>query len=122
MTDFSKFLIKKEFGDDFYDFKSQENKIQVFNFTININYLKTSGNMFELDTEIVDKKMLDYLNSFKTFTARISSIMLENTKETSISQELNSVTTPICCVLLEVKISKIRQNFDEFVWREFLKY
>ena len=113
MTDYSKFIIRKNF-DQLYDYKNVDCRLREFIFTIDLRNLRKSSTEFELRNEPMgastfNKKIIEIFNNSKTLHGRISTILLPSTKK----QE-----TPSACILLEFKLCKRRQNFDDFLWKQ----
>ena len=65
MSKFSKYVLKKKYGDKFFDFKDENNRIRVFTYTIEKN--------FESKEKILDN-FFEVLNSNKTFVNRASAL------------------------------------------------
>jgi hypothetical protein len=120
LTQFSKFNIRHKFGENFYDFKKSDCRVREFVFTIDLNLLKTkdSGLCEEskdnLTNDNLDEKIFSYWSKFKTLLGRISTVLLP-LEEGKLKRE---ETQPVGCILLETKLSKFRENFDEMVWKE----
>jgi hypothetical protein len=127
MTGFSRFIIKEKYGDNFYDFKKTDCRIREFVYTIDLQALKNisvyscnstnnnnnnSGNTNNDYFEKLNKEIFDYMNSTKTLLARVSTIVLPNSKNEK---------KPTAYILLETKLSKMRQNFDDIIWKKLFK-
>jgi hypothetical protein len=110
MTEFSKFIIRKEQGENFYDFKNVNKRNIVLKYTINVNNGESQVNYFTPNCveEIIKTKCINYCNSVKTLTSRVSTILLQGNKPEN---------KPIACILLETKLAKVRQNFDDIEWK-----
>lgn len=65
MSKFSKYVLKKKYGDKFFDFKDENNRIRVFTYTIEKN--------FESKEKILDN-FFEVLNSNKTLVNRASAL------------------------------------------------
>ena len=65
MSKFSKYVLKKKYGDKFFDFKDENNRIRVFTYTIEKN--------FESKEKILDN-FFEVLNSNKTLVSRASDL------------------------------------------------
>jgi hypothetical protein len=120
LTQFSKFNIRHKFGENFYDFKKSDCRIREFVFTIDLDLLK-SGESWSLDKsnqnitqDNLDDKIFSYWNKCKTLIGRISTILLP----VEGSDFKRDETQPVGCILLETKLSKFRENFDDLVWKE----
>ena len=100
MTDFSKYILKKKYKDNFFDYKDENNRIRVFTYTINGNKNK------EQENNKKGEKLFDDLCNIKTLVSRASPVLLK------IKEGFY-----IACILLETKFSLIRQNFDFFYWK-----
>ena len=61
MSKFSKYVLKKKYGDKFFDFKDENNRIRVFTYTIE--------KKFESKEKILDN-FFEVLNSNKTLVSR----------------------------------------------------
>ena len=101
MSKFSKYVLKKKYGDKFFDFKDENNRIRVFTYTIEKN--------FESKEKILDN-FFEVLNSNKTLVSRASAVLLQNYGDNG--------TNP--CILLETKYSILRQNYDYFLWKKYI--
>jgi hypothetical protein len=100
---YSQVIIREIFGANILDFR--ENKDQVkFAFTVNID--KEPINCFKVESK--ENRIINHFNSIKTLSCRASIVIDCNKKE-------NMDLTP--CVMLEIRNSTFRQNFDEFVWK-----
>ena len=65
MSKFSKYVLKKKYGDKFFDFKDENNRIRVFTYTIE--------KKFESKEKILDN-FFEVLNSNKTLVSRASDL------------------------------------------------
>ena len=65
MSKFSKYVLKKKYGDKFFDFKDENNRIRVFTYTIE--------KKFESKEKILDN-FFEVLNSNKTLVNRASAL------------------------------------------------
>ena len=101
MSKFSKYVLKKKYGDKFFDFKDENNRIRVFTYTIE--------KKFESKEKILDN-FFEVLNSNKTLVSRASAVLLQNYGDNG--------TNP--CILLETKYSILRQNYDYFLWKKYI--
>ena len=101
MSKFSKYVLKKKYGDKFFDFKDENNRIRVFTYTIE--------KKFESKEKILDN-FFEVLNSNKTLVSRASAVLLQNYGDIG--------TNP--CILLETKYSILRQNYDYFLWKKYI--
>jgi hypothetical protein len=101
MSKFSKYVLKKKYGDKFFDFKDENNRIRIFTYTIEKN--------FESKEKILDN-FFEVLNSNKTLVSRASAVLLQNYGDNG--------TNP--CILLETKYSILRQNYDYFLWKKYI--
>jgi len=100
---YSQVIIREIFGANILDFR--ENKDQVkFAFTVNID--KEPINCFKVESK--ENRIINHFNSIKTLSCRASIVIDCNKNE-------NMNLTP--CVMLEIRNSTFRQNFDEFVWK-----
>ena len=100
---YSQVIIREIFGANILDFR--ENKDQVkFAFTVNID--KEPINCFKVESK--ENRIINHFNSIKTLSCRASIVIDCNKNE-------NMDLTP--CVMLEIRNSTFRQNFDEFVWK-----
>ncbi len=116
LTDYSKFVIRKNYGNNFYDYKKVDCRIREMVFTIDLRYLRNDSNSCynKKDDESkigldFNNRIIDILNNSKTLLGRLSTILLPSTKKGD---------EPVACILLEVKLSKRRQNFDDFLWKQ----
>jgi hypothetical protein len=113
MTDYSKFIIRRKF-DQLYDYKNVDCRLREFIFTIDLRNLRKSPTEYEHKNELIgasafNKKILEIFNNSKTLHGRISTILLPSTKKQD---------SPSACILLEFKLCKRRQNFDDFLWKQ----
>lgn len=100
---YSQVILREIFGSNILDFR--ENKDQVkFAFTVNID--KSPINCFTDDCK--ENKIINHFNSIKTLSCRASIVIDCNKNET-----MNLIP----CVMLEIRNSTFRQNFDEFIWK-----
>ena len=67
MSKFSKYVLKKKYGDKFFDFKDENNRIRVFTYTIE--------KKFESKEKILDN-FFEVLNSSKTLVNRASALLI----------------------------------------------
>jgi hypothetical protein len=114
LTDFSRFSIRKTYGANFYDFKIPKSRMREFIFTIDINKFTEEKSERDATEKVFSKEnmneyIFELLNRTKTLIGRISSVLIHLEGEDK---------DPTPCVLLEVKLSKKRENFDDFVWKE----
>ncbi len=115
MTDYSKFVIRKNLGNNFYDYKKVDCRIRELVFTIDLRKVKRhfnaavrNSNETRNNLDFTDK-IVEILNNSKTLHARISTILLPSSKKED---------APAACILLELRIAKRRQNFDDFLWKQ----
>ncbi len=119
LTNFSRFNIRKKFGENFYDFKKSNCRIREFVFTIDLNLAKSEDDSSDTKTrsnvtnEEINHKIFDNWNKSKTLTGRISTVLLP-----IVSEQIGDHMQPIAGILLETKLSKYRENFDDLVWKE----
>jgi len=120
LTEFSKFNIRHKFGENFYDFKKSDCRVREFVFTIDLNLLNTKDSELDeeskdvLTNENLDEKIFSYWGKSKTLIGRISTVLLP----LEVGKLKKQETQPVGCILLETKLSKFRENFDELVWKE----
>ena len=117
LTEFSKFSIRKKYGENFYDFKKSNCRIREFIFTIDLNMAKSQDSSDiksenNNSKEEINDKIFDYWNRCKTLIGRITTVLLP------IGAERSRKETPMAGILLETKLSKYRENFDDLVWKE----
>ena len=96
MTDFSKYILKKKYKNQFFDFKDQNNRLRIFTYTIDGPKSK----------EKKGEKLFEDLSKIKTLVSRATPVLLNSQGGTYIA-----------CILLETKFSLYRQNFDFFFWK-----
>jgi hypothetical protein len=113
-TNYSKLILRNNFKDNFYDYKKAECRIRELIFTIDVRCLKTNsqGNKKENESSRslnFKDKIIQILNNSKTLIGRFSTILSPSTKKDN---------NPASSILLELKLSKRRQNFDDFLWIE----
>ena len=96
MTDFSKYILKKKYNNQFFDFKDQNNRLRIFTYTIDGPKNK----------EKKGEKLFEDLSKIKTLVSRATPVLLNGQGGTYIA-----------CILLETKFSLYRQNFDFFFWK-----
>ena len=96
MTDFSKYILKKKYKNQFFDFKDQNNRLRIFTYTIDGPKNK----------EKKGEKLFEDLSKIKTLVSRATPVLLNGQGGTYIA-----------CILLETKFSLYRQNFDFFFWK-----
>ena len=104
MSEHSRFILKQRFGDNLFDFTKEDMQVFVFKYTI-IDRAKE-------EKLIKDKNLnnlFETLNSYKTLISRASVVLL--------TQKNSDTYKPL--ILLETKISQIRQNFDYITWNKF---
>jgi len=127
LTNFSRFNIRKKFGENFYDFKKTNCRIREFVFTIDLNLAKSEDfsdkiEKINIPKEDIKDKIFDYWNKCKTLTGRISTVLLpfftEQIRNFGDIRDIHDQTQPIAGILLETKLSKYRENFDDLVWKE----
>ena len=106
MSSYSKVILREKFGANLLDFKNDKEKIK-FAFTID---LQKNLNKKYFDEQKIENKILKYFNSIKTLSCR-ASIIIDCNKNESMNL--------IPCVMLEVRQSTFRHNFDEFIWKSF---
>lgn len=103
ICNYSQVILKEVYGANILDFR--ENKDQVkFAFTVKID--KNPVYYFNEDSR--ENKIINHFNSVKTLSCRASIVVDCNKND-------NFNLTP--CVLLEIRNSTFRQNFDEFIWK-----
>ena len=100
MTDFSKYILKKKYKDNFFDFRDENNRIRVFTYTID------GGKIKEKEAIKRQEKLYEELRKLKTLVSRATPVLLTG-------QEGSFIT----CIFLETKFSFYRQNFDYFYWK-----
>lgn len=96
MTDFSKYILKKKYKNQFFDFKDQNNRLRIFTYTIDGPKSK----------EKKGEKLFEDLSKIKTLVSRATPVLLNSQGGTFVA-----------CILLETKFSLYRQNFDFFFWK-----
>lgn len=114
LTDYSKFVIRKNLGNNFYDYKKVDCRIRELVFTIDLRELRNKnleGNNERESKSVLnfDERIVKILNNSKTLIGRFSTILLPSTKKDDV---------PSACILLEVRLSRRRQNFDDFLWKQ----
>jgi len=116
LTDFTKFVMRKNFGNSVYDYKKSDCRIREMVFTIDLRSVRNDSqsqnnkNLNESKTRFdFNNKIMNILNNSKTLVGRFSTILLPTTR---------AGDEPVACILLELKLCRRRQNFDDFLWKQ----
>ena len=114
--------MRHKFGENFYDFKKSNCRIREFIFTIDLNLTKYDDDNINSElsdqnffSDNIEEKIFNYWNKCKTLLGRISTVLLPIGTEFKNQTHANY---PMACILLETKLSKFRENFDDMVWKE----
>ena len=103
MCTYSKVILQEIYGGNILEFRDNKDQVK-FSFTINID----KDPIICYNEESKDNRIINHFNSIKTLSCRASIVIDCNKNE-------NMNLTP--CVMLEIRNSSFRQNFDEFIWK-----
>lgn len=112
ITPYSEFILRSKFGNSIFNSNEQKNS-EIIKFSIMINQVVNKDKDFTQGGVDFPEQIFNYLNSTKCLTARISKVILMSN---STVDEGNNVV-----ILLQTRISRKRQNFDEFSYFNFYK-
>ena len=108
VTDYSDFLLKKQFPNGFFDFKDK--LLVTVKLTIKINPKTEFKERLEISIveegfsdNKIDEKFIVFLNETKTIDVRFSTIVAQY-KDSSVCESL---------ILMESKVASFRQNADD---------
>jgi hypothetical protein len=96
------------YGSELLDFRCQDKREKVFDYTINTNHTIERTNPIDEIEEGLER-FTKAFNSKKTLYSEISTVVVEKHKLMRVFD---------CAILLKTRVASIRENFDELLYRE----